>query len=203
MQRQTLDARTPPPIEKDVSRSETDVRWGLYRNYLLAQAHVDAPSLANAITHLNTSTTFSPLRPLQDTDIASYLRHAHEQNIISTIEEARRETQEDFYRVLEDRSRRDWEARKKRVFEELGGRVGGDNAAVAQYRKSQSGRNPFAVCFSRHCFLVLSVYFECIAIVHASRLLSNSQVSILVCWLVIADHSFCLSWLQTILIRCM
>ncbi|EIM91909.1 nucleoporin-interacting protein NIC96 [Stereum hirsutum FP-91666 SS1] len=114
-------------------------------NYLLAQAHVDAPALANAITQLNTSTTFSPLRPLQDTDIASYLRHAHEQNIISTIEEARRETQEDFYRVLEDRSRQDWETRKKRVFEELGGRVGGDNPAVAQYRKSHSGKSAFAM----------------------------------------------------------
>lgn len=123
----------------------TELEPSACRNYLLAQAHVDAPALANAITQLNTSTTFSPLRPLQDTDIASYLRHAHEQNIISTIEEARRETQEDFYRVLEDRSRQDWETRKKRVFEELGGRVGGDNPAVAQYRKSHSGKSAFAV----------------------------------------------------------
>jgi hypothetical protein len=95
------------------------------RNYILAQAHVDAPALANSIAHLNTSTTFSPLQPLHDTDVAGYLRHAHEQTLISTIEESRRETQEDFYRVLEDRSRRDWEARKKRIFEELGGRVNG------------------------------------------------------------------------------
>ncbi|KAI5120231.1 hypothetical protein M0805_000045 [Coniferiporia weirii] len=94
-------------------------------NYILAQAHVDAPALANSIAHLNTSTTFSPLQPLHDTDVVGYLRHAHEQNLISTIEEGRRETQEEFYRVLEDRNRKDWEVRKKRIFEELGGRSGG------------------------------------------------------------------------------
>ncbi|KAI0089845.1 nucleoporin-interacting protein NIC96 [Irpex rosettiformis] len=110
-------------------------------NYLLAQAHVDAPALANSIAHLNTAATFTPLQALQDTDVAGYLRHAHEQNLISTIEEARKETQEDFYRLLEDRERRDWEAKKKRVFEELGGRVSGDNKAVSELKKSLGGKN--------------------------------------------------------------
>ncbi|KAI0266882.1 nucleoporin-interacting protein NIC96 [Gloeopeniophorella convolvens] len=110
-------------------------------NYLLAQAHIDAPALANSIAHLNTSATFLPLQPLQDTDISGYLRHAHEQNVISTIEEARRETQEEFYRVLEDRSKRDWEARKKRVFEELGGRLGGDSGALVLGGKTQQSRS--------------------------------------------------------------
>ncbi|KAI0305787.1 nucleoporin-interacting protein NIC96 [Multifurca ochricompacta] len=110
-------------------------------NYLLAQAHIDAPALANSIAHLNTSATFLPLQPLQDTDISGYLRHAHEQNVISTIEEARRETQEEFYRVLEDRSRRDWEARKKRVFEELGGRLGGDSGALVLGSKLPHSRS--------------------------------------------------------------
>ncbi|KAG6871269.1 hypothetical protein C0993_003568, partial [Termitomyces sp. T159_Od127] len=76
--------------------------------------------------------------PLQDTDVAGYLRHAHEQNLISTIEEGRKETQEEFYRALEDRSQRDWEAKKKRVFEELGGRVTGDSRAMAEHKKSKS-----------------------------------------------------------------
>ncbi|KAH8120687.1 nucleoporin-interacting protein NIC96 [Phellopilus nigrolimitatus] len=106
-------------------------------NYILAQAHVDAPALANSIAHLNTSTTFSPLQPLHDTDVTGYLRHAHEQNLISTIEEGRRETQEEFYRVLEDRSSRDWEARKKRIFEELGGRSGSaEGRANGDFRRS-------------------------------------------------------------------
>ncbi|TFK38656.1 nucleoporin-interacting protein NIC96 [Crucibulum laeve] len=110
-------------------------------NYLLAQARVDASALSNSIAHLNTSTTFSPLQPLQDTDVGGYLRHAHEQNLISTIEEGRKETQEEFYRVLEDRTRRDWEAKKKRVFEELGGRVGGDSRALTEMKKSTHGKS--------------------------------------------------------------
>ena len=57
--------------------------------------------------------------------MAGYLRIAHEQNLISTIEEARKETQAEFYRVLEERSHKDWETRKKRIFEELGARVHG------------------------------------------------------------------------------
>jgi len=109
---------------------------------------VDAPALANSIAHLNTSATFSPLQALQDTDVAGYLRHAHEQNLISTIEEGRKETQEDFYRSLEERSSRDWEAKKKRVFEELGGRVAGENRAMAELRKSFHGKSSLAVCFS-------------------------------------------------------
>ncbi|KAJ7019379.1 nucleoporin-interacting protein NIC96 [Mycena alexandri] len=113
-------------------------------NYLLAQAHVDASALTSSIAHLNTSTTFSPLQPLQDTDVAGYLRHAHEQNLISTIEEGRKETQEQFYRTLEERSRRDWEAKKRRVFDELGGRVGGDNRAMAELKKSFHGKSSLA-----------------------------------------------------------
>ena len=116
-----------------------------YSNYLLAQAHVDAPALASSIAHLNTSATFSPLQPLQDTDVAGYLRHTHEQNPISTIEEGRRETQEDFYRLLQDRSRKDWEAKKRRVFEELGGRASSDNKALAEMKKSFHAKGSLTV----------------------------------------------------------
>lgn len=116
-------------------------------NYLLAQAHVDAPALTNSIAHLNTSTTFTPLQALQDTDVAGYLRHAHEQNLISTIEEGRKETQEEFYRVLEERSQKDWEAKKKRVFEELGGRVGtGESKAIELKKSSTHSKSSLLVC---------------------------------------------------------
>ncbi|KZT24692.1 nucleoporin-interacting protein NIC96 [Neolentinus lepideus HHB14362 ss-1] len=115
-------------------------------NYLLAQAHVDAPALGASIAHFNPSTTFSPLSALQDTDVPGFLRHAHEQNLISTIEEGRRQTQAEFYRVLEERGRRDWEARKKRVFEELGGRMGGEEGmplglSMLEGKKSGLGRS--------------------------------------------------------------
>ncbi|CAK5264164.1 unnamed protein product [Mycena citricolor] len=123
-----------------VSRQPTNANDTDRANYLLAQAHVDASALSTSIAHLNASNTFSPLQPLQDTDVAGYLRHAHEQNLISTIEEGRRETQEQFYRTLDERSRRDWEAKKKRVFDELGGRVGGDNRIMTELKKSFHGK---------------------------------------------------------------
>ncbi|KAH9978530.1 nucleoporin-interacting protein NIC96 [Lactifluus volemus] len=124
-----------PGVQPDAGRA----------NYLLAQAQIDAPALASSIAHLNPSATFLPLQPLQDTDISGYLRHAHEQNVISTIEEARRETQEEFYRVLEDRSRHEWEARKKRVFEELGGRLGGNSGAVVLGTRTIQNRSALTV----------------------------------------------------------
>jgi nuclear pore complex protein Nup93 len=89
-----------------------------------------------------------PLQPLQDTDISGYLRHAHEQNVISTIEEARKATQEEFYSVLEDRSKREWEARKKRVFEELGGLSGGDSGALTLRSGAPQSRSALTVCDS-------------------------------------------------------
>lgn len=110
--------------------------------------------MANEIAHLNTATTFTPLQALQDTDVAGYLRHAHEQNLISTIEEARKETQEEFYRVLEEREHRDWEAKKRRVFEELGGRIGGENKAVSELKKSYGGKNLLSVSPSRSGWLI-------------------------------------------------
>lgn len=121
----------------------------VYRNYLLAQARVDASALSNSIAHLNTTSTFTPLQALQDTDVAGYLRHAHEQNLISTIEEGRKATHQAFYKMLEDRVEKDWEAKKKRVFEELGGRVGtGENKALAELKKSYHGKSTIIVSSS-------------------------------------------------------
>ncbi len=57
--------------------------------------------------------------------------------------------------MLEDRGRRDWEARKKRVFEQLGARVGGENRAVAELKKSTHGKSLISV--SSH-FIQVSHY---------------------------------------------
>ncbi|KAJ7070195.1 nucleoporin-interacting protein NIC96 [Mycena amicta] len=90
-----------------------------------AQAHVDASALSSSIAHLNTAATFSPLQPLQDTDVAGYLRHAHEQKS----------------HINHRGGRRDWEAKKKHVFDELGARVGGENKAMTELKKSFHGKS--------------------------------------------------------------
>ena len=46
---------------------------------------------------------------------------------------------------MEERSQRDWEARKKRVFEELGGRVAGGDRALSEMRGSVVGKSTLAV----------------------------------------------------------
>ncbi|PFH50708.1 hypothetical protein AMATHDRAFT_144459 [Amanita thiersii Skay4041] len=147
-------------------------------NYLLAQARVDAPALSSSIAHLNTSATFTPLQPLQDTDVAGYLRHALEQNLISTIEEGRKETQEDFYRVLEERSQRDWEAKKRRVFEKLGGRVSSENRALAELKQSIHGKSALSTSVSPSLTLQMQskmmAYDRVISELNAARLRGTS-----------------------------
>lgn len=86
----------------------------------MARANVDAPALAHSIAGLNTSNTFQPLNPLHDTDVAGFLRHTHEQTLISAIEESRRQAELDFYENINHRMMKDWEARKRKIFEELG-----------------------------------------------------------------------------------
>ncbi|KAJ7259621.1 nucleoporin-interacting protein NIC96 [Mycena rebaudengoi] len=144
-------------------------------NYLLAQAHVDASALSSSIAHLNPAATFSPLQPLQDTDVSGYLRHAHEQTLISTIEEGRKDTVAAFYRTLEERSRRDWEAKKKRVFEELGGR-----SAAGESRSEAKGSSKFGKSVSTAPSLTLQmqskmmVYDRVITELNAARLRGTS-----------------------------
>jgi nuclear pore complex protein Nup93 len=123
----------------------------VYRNYLLAQAHVDAPALAHSIAHLNAQSTFTPLQALQDTDVDGYIKQVHEQNIVATIEEARRGTQAAFYAALDKRAGEEWEAKKRRVFEQLGNRLGADPKSVSAVgsggagKKSQHGKGALQV----------------------------------------------------------
>jgi nuclear pore complex protein Nup93 len=65
--------------------------------YRLAQTHVDASALSNSIAHLTVRLQPSFRTPRHG------VRIAHKQNPIFTIEEGRRETQDD-YRILEERS---------------------------------------------------------------------------------------------------
>lgn len=88
--------------------------------FLLAQAGVNASELGREVRDIDLTGTFEPLVPLSETDVDGFLRHTHEQTIISTIEEGRRATQNDFYQRLDAKMRRDWNKQKERLFDELG-----------------------------------------------------------------------------------
>ncbi|PWN52304.1 NIC-domain-containing protein [Violaceomyces palustris] len=89
-------------------------------HYFLANGGIDAAELADTINAANIANTFEPLQPIYDTDVESYLKHGHEQVILSAIEEGRRETLRDFHQSLDRTLHRDWERQKKRILEELG-----------------------------------------------------------------------------------
>ncbi|GAA5920378.1 hypothetical protein JCM1841_005599 [Sporobolomyces salmonicolor] len=103
--------------------------------YLLASGGVNADQLSSNINSVNLTNTFEPLLPLSDTDVEGYLRHTHEQTIISAIEEGRRATTSDFYRNLDSKMRRDWEKQKEKLFEELGRHQAGAGAAIETPRR--------------------------------------------------------------------
>jgi nuclear pore complex protein Nup93 len=153
-----------------------------FSNYLLAKANVDAPTLGTAIAALNTAHTFAPLNPLHDTDVAGYLRHAHEQSLISSIEEGRRETGAEFYRLLDDRVRKDWEARKKKIFEELGvsTRVGSDLTTDAEGIARFSGEH--AALKSQRAFGSSVRYYPSFADVELTKLIASSPTRPLTCY---------------------
>ncbi|KAH9083417.1 nucleoporin-interacting protein NIC96 [Lactarius deliciosus] len=102
--------------------------------------HQDLPNVSLSLDQIEAqSRRLLPRQPGAPTDAGratpifqGYLRHAHEQNVISTIEEAAKRDPDEFYR---------WDARKKRVFDELGGRLGGDNGALVLTGKPPQSRS--------------------------------------------------------------
>ena len=66
------------------------------------------------------------------TVIQSFLRHSHEQVILSAIEEGRRETLHDFHRNLAKSQTREWEQQKMRILEELGQHQNGEGSNEAR-----------------------------------------------------------------------
>ncbi|WFD25749.1 nuclear pore complex subunit [Malassezia nana] len=103
-------------------------------HYLLASGGIDAAQLSNAIQHTNISNTFEPLQPVYDTDVGGYLRHEHEQVVLSMIEESRCKALEDFQRDLGHRLHGDWQVQKQHVLEELGQHRPSDDATASLRR---------------------------------------------------------------------
>lgn len=111
---------TRPSTERGARNAEHVHYPPSHRHYLLSHGNIDFPMVSRALNTLDPASAFAPLQPLHDSDIEGHLRHAHEQTIISAIEEGRRATVRNFYKTLELSMRKDWERQKEAVFEELG-----------------------------------------------------------------------------------
>lgn len=105
-------------------------------HYLLASGGIDATQLSNAIQQTNIANTFEPLQPVFDTDMEGFLRHEHEQVILSMIEEGRRDAQDDSQQGLSRSLHSDWQSRKQRILEELGQHRTSDEANISLRRST-------------------------------------------------------------------
>ncbi|KAG0047412.1 hypothetical protein BGZ83_007529 [Gryganskiella cystojenkinii] len=89
-------------------------------HFFLAKGGVDANLMNSTLNAINLKSTFEPFQPIHDTDTEAFLKYQHEQIIVNTIDESRRETVMDFDSNFETSLNYDWEKTKKRIFEELG-----------------------------------------------------------------------------------
>ncbi|KAF9928608.1 hypothetical protein FBU30_002283 [Linnemannia zychae] len=111
--------------------------------FFLAKGGIDANAINTTLNSINLKSTFEPFQPIHDTDTDSFLRHQHEQIIINTIDESRRETVMDFDSNFETSLNHDWERTKKRIFEELGqnqGQGGRSDTDLGQSTRSFRGQ---------------------------------------------------------------
>ncbi|KDN50351.1 NIC-domain-containing protein [Tilletiaria anomala UBC 951] len=106
-------------------------------HYLLANGGINAAGLADAIHTTNIAHAFEPLRPIHDTDVEGYLKHEHEQVILSAIEEGRRETIRDFYRNVDRTLHRNWEKQKRKIMEEFGSFQPGASISASAFGASR------------------------------------------------------------------
>ncbi|KAG0361585.1 hypothetical protein BG005_007870 [Podila minutissima] len=153
-------------------------------HFLLAKGGVDANVMHSQMSSINLKPTFEPFQPMYDTDTEAFLRHQHEQAIINTIDESRRETVQDFDANFEFSLSNDWERTKKRIFEELGQSVGtdGKDFASRSFRASTSlglsqatsvpgfGQNPASLDIN---FIQLKPYYSVVNKLCEDRLQGN------------------------------
>ena len=88
--------------------------------YLLSQQGFDPQKLQSSLASISIASTFEPLEPVLDTDLNAFLRNEHDTMITCAIQETRLANIRDSEAAFESRLQRDWESRKRAVFEELG-----------------------------------------------------------------------------------
>lgn len=97
---------------------------------------MNAPLISRQLESLDPSLAFAPLRPLSDTDVEGHVRHAHEQAIIASVDEARRLGTRSFAARNTRAQLREWEKTKASLFDELG--IHGQQQQQQQQRTRES-----------------------------------------------------------------
>ncbi|RKP03645.1 hypothetical protein CXG81DRAFT_16876 [Caulochytrium protostelioides] len=87
---------------------------------LLANKGFDVERIQSVLQQINLTTAFAPLKAVHDTDLEGYLRNEHESVVSMTIEDTKTRMTEHLDASLARASLRQWEAEKRRIYEELG-----------------------------------------------------------------------------------
>eukprot|EP00029_Vermamoeba_vermiformis_P006383 TRINITY_DN2483_c0_g1_i2.p1 TRINITY_DN2483_c0_g1~~TRINITY_DN2483_c0_g1_i2.p1 ORF type:complete len:833 (-),score=260.37 TRINITY_DN2483_c0_g1_i2:26-2524(-) len=86
---------------------------------LLARQGFDTEKLTQNLSSIDLKTTFEPLESISETDLESYLKHEHELIVLSAIEEAKKETIEQYNSNFISRMEDEWEEKKREIIEML------------------------------------------------------------------------------------
>jgi len=82
-------------------------------HYLLAGKGFDADRLSRNLNSINIKAAFEPAEPLTETDLDAYLKHEYDLTILTSIEEAKKETTSRFEEKYVSTMEQDWEEAKK------------------------------------------------------------------------------------------
>lgn len=86
---------------------------------LLSSKGVELPILSQQLQSLNTRRTFEPIEPINETDIAGFLKNEKENAILTVIEDSKRHTFDTVEKMFWERLEDDWEHEKQRILNSL------------------------------------------------------------------------------------
>ncbi|KAG0188042.1 hypothetical protein DFQ28_005470 [Apophysomyces sp. BC1034] len=87
-------------------------------HYFLAQNGIKIQDVAQNLDAITAATTFERSERIQSTDVEKYLREEHERIIISTVEESRRHTNDDFEDTIDRVMGTEWRNTQRHILEE-------------------------------------------------------------------------------------
>ena len=102
------------------TKASVDVSDPAKAQYLLACRGFNVEKQQRSITAISVKNDFEPVEALADTDLDGYLKHRREIIICTAIEEAKKNTIEQFEESSLQNMFRDWEDRRSQVLEMLG-----------------------------------------------------------------------------------
>ncbi|KAF7720998.1 hypothetical protein EC973_005635 [Apophysomyces ossiformis] len=111
-------------------------------HYFLAQNGIKIQDVSQNLDAINAATTFERTERIQSTDVEKFLREEHERIIISTVEESRRHTHDDFEDTVDRVMDAEWRNTQRHILEEWDHYQ--DNKAAAKTKAQEEHMTQYA-----------------------------------------------------------